>query len=169
MNKSKIIAWSAGVALAMTATVLAAQGFGPMMGGGRGPGQAGMRCGGAMANALNLTEAQKAELKAIEGRHQAALDAKQKVAGEAREEIRKAMHDPAVSDAKVKELHAKVSDAMTAVMLERRAMMREFDALLTPDQKAILEKQRAQMGQGMGRGMMGHGMRGQGMGPGGCF
>jgi Spy/CpxP family protein refolding chaperone len=85
------------------------------------------------------------------------------VANEARDEMRKAMHDPAVSEAKVKELHAKVSDAMTAVMLERRAMMLEMDAILTPDQKAAMDKQRTQGGPGRG-----HNMGQMGKGPGGC-
>jgi len=161
MNLSKIIAWSGAAALTLTATVLAAQGFGPMMGGGRGQAPA-AQCG-PMARVLNLTEAQQADQKAIAQRHQAALDAKLKVASDAREEMRKAMHDPAVSDAKVKELHVKVSEAMTAVMLERRAMQREFEALLTPDQKAALDKQRLQGGPGMGRG------KGRGCGGGGCF
>ena len=158
MNISKIMGWTTGLALALTATVLAAQGFGPMMGGGRGQGPA-SHCG-PMANFLNLTEAQQASFKAINEGHQASLDAKFKVADEARTEMRKAMHDPAVSDAKVKELHAKVADAMTEVMLERRAMEREFEAILTPEQKATLDKQRAQGGPGMGRGM--------GKKPGGC-
>lgn len=177
MKISKIIGWSAGLALALTATVLAAQGFGPMLGGGHGKGQA-ANCG-PMTQALNLTEAQQANLKTLTERHQAALDAEQKVANEARDAMRKAMHDPAVSDAKVKELHANAANAMTAVMLERRAMMREFEAYLTPDQKATLDKQRAQggpgqgMGMGMGRGQgmgMGQGMMGMGHGGvGGCF
>lgn len=169
MNISKIVGWTTGLALVMTATVLTAQGFGPKMGGRT---QA-ASCG-PMARFLNLTAAQQASSKVITDRHQASLDAKQKVANEAREEMRKAMHDPAVSDAKVKELHARVSDTMTAVMLERRAMMQEFQALLTPDQKATLDKQFQQGGPGMGmargQGMSrGHGMgRGQG-GYGWCF
>ena len=66
----------------------------------------------------------------------------------------------------MKELQANVANAMTAVMLERRAMMREVEAYLTPDQKATLDKQRAQGGPGQGMGMgMGMG-RGQGMGMG---
>jgi Spy/CpxP family protein refolding chaperone len=165
MNISKILAWSAGAVLALSATVLAAQGFGPKMM-GRGPGQ-GAPCG-SMGRFLNLTETQQADVKALNERHQASLDVKLKAAGAARDEMRKAMQDPAVSDAKVKELHVKVSEAMTAVMLERRAMQREFEALLTPDQKAALEKQRAQ-GPGKGRGM-GQGMgQARGCGGSGCF
>ncbi len=161
MNISRIVGWTTGLALVMTATVLAAQGFGPKMGG-----RAQAASCGPMARFLNLTAAQQASSKVITDRHQASLDAKQKVVNEAREEMRKAMHDPAVSDAKVKELHARVSGSMTAVMLERRAMMQELEAILTPDQKATLDKQRSQGRPGMGRGQ---GMsRGMGMNRGGC-
>ena len=174
MNISKIIAYSGGVALTLTATVLAAQGFGPMMGGSRGQG-ASAQCG-PMAGNLKLNDAQQTHSKAITERHQVSLEAKLKGANEARDEMRKAMHDPAVSDAKLKELHAKVSDAMTGVMLERRAMMQEFETILTPDQKATLDKQRTQGGPGKGMGRGHHKGQGQGMGQGpggyggaGCF
>ncbi len=160
MNISKIIGLSAGLALALATTVLPAQGFGPMMGGGHGM-DPGAQCG-PMAGLPNLTETQQASSKAINERHQASLEAKHKVASEAREEMGKAMHDPAVSDTKLKELNTKASDAMLAVMLERRAMMREFEAILTPEQKAALDKQHQQGGPEQG---MGHH---KGKGPGGC-
>jgi len=171
MNISKIIGWSAGLIVALSATVLAAQGFGPRMGGGTRQAMAGQ--GGPTGRcAITLTAAQQTGSKAITERHQTALDAKQKVANEARDEMRKAMHDPAVSEAKVKTLQAKVSEAMGAVMLERRAMMLELQALLTPEQKAAMN-QRFQQGspsmgprKGMGRGK---GMSRGGCGGGWCF
>ena len=166
MKISKMLAWSAGAALALSATVLAAQGYGPMMRGGQGCGPM-MGGGGGMVGHLerflNLTEAQKTELKAIETRHQVSLDAKLKASGEVRDEMHKAMRDPAVNDARIKELHTKVADAMTAVLLERRAMQRELEALLTPEQKTILDQQRLQGGPGGPGGRMG------GWGGRGCF
>jgi Spy/CpxP family protein refolding chaperone len=162
MNISKIMLWSAGLTLALATTTLAAQ---PRMGGGRGPGQAGT-CD-RMAGFLNLTEGQKANLKAVADKHQAALEAKQKTANDARAAMRAAMHNPAVTDAQIKELHGKVAAAQEAVMLERRAMMQEFQAFLTPDQKAALAKQQAEAGQG-GRGRKMGGGCGGGMGA-GCF
>jgi Spy/CpxP family protein refolding chaperone len=59
MNISKIAMWSAGVALALTTTVLAAQGFGPKVGGKMGGSGSPANCG-PMARLLNLTEAQQA-------------------------------------------------------------------------------------------------------------
>ena len=157
MNISKIIGWSAGLALAVTTLALPAQGFGPMMGGGPGPAP---HCG-PKGDFLNLTEAQQTSFKAIRARHPASLEAKHKAAGEAREAMRKAMADPTVSETKLTELHTKAGDAMLAALLERRAMEREFQAILTPDQKAAFEKQRQQGGPGPG---MGHGMGHRGCG-----
>jgi len=78
--------------------------------------------GSPMARFLNLTEAQNA--------------------------LRTAMLNPSTSEAQVKALHAKVADAQTAVILERRTMMQEFEAILTPDQKTAREKLRIQDGRG---------------------
>lgn len=171
MNISKMLAWSAGAALVVTGAVLAAQGFGPGMGGGYGGmmgggyGQGRYAEGGPMARFLNLTEAQQKNLKAIQDHHQATLEAKFKAADEARDAMHDAMSDPATSDAKVQELHAKMADAMTALMLERRAMDREFQAILTPEQKATLVERGTRGRHRWDR--MGWGM-GQGWGPGGC-
>ncbi len=141
-----------GAGLALSATALSAQGMGFGMGPGGGCGMGARKmCGGPrqgmsfgpMFRFLNLTEAQQAKAKAISERHQASLDAKLKAAGEAMDAQRKAMHDPAASDAKVKELHAKAADAMGEVMLERRAMMRELEGILTPEQKTLLDQRRA--------------------------
>ncbi len=173
MNLTKIIALSAGLILG--ATALSAQGFGPGKGGRGGMG-GGMMGGGMMRGqaqacmtpgaGLTLTEAQQAGYKKILEAHKASLESKLKAANDARDAMRKGMQDPATSDAKVKELHAKASEAMTAVMLERRAMQREFEALLTPEQKNALELRRLQGGM-MGRG--GRGGRGGNRGCGGCF
>lgn len=172
MNLTKTIALSAGLILG--ATALSAQGFGGgMMGGGMMGG--GMMGGRAQACqtpgfglGITLTDAQQAGYKKILEAHKASLEARLKAADEARDAMRKGMQDPATTDAKLKELHTKTSDAMTAVMLERRAMQREFEGLLTPEQKNALDLRRLQGGM-MGRG--GRGGRGgnRGCGFGGSF
>jgi len=166
MNITKIILLNAGLALA--ATSLAAQAPGPMGMGpghpmGMGPGAACAGHGNPMAQ-LNLTDAQKTAMKAVRDRHQAALEAKGTAARAAHDAVRTAMADAAVDDAQIKTLHAKAAEAAADAMLERRAMMRECEALLTPEQKAVWAKARPQ-GGGM-RGPM-HG-RGPGMKQGGC-
>ena len=169
MRLAKTMALSAGLLLG--ATALSAQGYGsgPMGCGMKGGGMmGGGMMGGGRAQAcapMTLTEAQQAGYKKVLEAHKASLDAKLKTAGEARDAMRTALQDPAVSDTKVKELHTKAADAMTAVMLERRAIQREFEALLTPEQKNALDLRRLQGGMGMGRGQGGH----RGCGSGGCF
>lgn len=150
MNTTKMLALSAG--LVLSATALSAQGMGFGMKSGMDCGMSARKmCDGPrqgmpfapMFRFLNLTEAQQSKAKAIPERHQASLDAKLKAAEEARDAQCKAMRDSSVSDAKLKELHAKAADAMGEVMLEHRAMMKEFEAILTTEQKAVLEQQRA--------------------------
>jgi Spy/CpxP family protein refolding chaperone len=113
-----------------------------------------------MARLLNLTVAQQGSMKGVADRHQVSLNAKLAAAAAARSAMRSAMLDPATSDAQLKVLQAKVAEAQLPVMLERRAMMAEFEAVLTTDQKAVMDKQRLQGGPGSGMG--------RGMGRGGC-
>jgi Spy/CpxP family protein refolding chaperone len=98
-------------------------------------------------------------------KHKAALETKRDAVHEAHKIMQKAMHDPAVREADLKVLHDNVSQAQFAIVLERRAMMLESEALLTPEQKAQWEKVRKERMErrfGHGRGP-GHGKR---MGPG---
>lgn len=151
MNITRIILMNACLALA--ATGLAAQDPGHPMGMGPGAPYAGHDH--PMAG-LNLSDAQKAGMKAIHDKHQAALEAKGKAARDARHALRAAMSDPAVDDAQLKVMQAQAAEAEGSAMLERRAMMRESQALLTPEQKAAWAKARPQGGPGRGHGM-GHG------------
>lgn len=135
---------------------LAAQGRGPGFGPGRG------------LRALNLTDAQQTQVKAIHERHQAAIQAKVEAAQAAHKALREAMADAATDAKALQALHEKASTAQFAVLLERRAVRQEILPLLTPEQKAQFEK--LPMGPGMGRGMgrdMGpRGGRGRGPGAG---
>ncbi len=167
MNNPKYLMWGAGLCLTLAAAPLCAQGsgygYGPMAGGSRWQGQ-NAYCG-PWSQSLALTDSQQTKLNAIEGRHQPSLDAKLKAAADARFVMQQALRDPSVSDARIKELRDQVADAQTAVLLERRAMDREAESVLTADQRTIL-KQRPQGGYGQGWGM-GYGcMAGAcGMGP----
>ena len=143
MKYTKIALWGAGLALALGTMPLAAQGRGPMMGCGGMMGMdwgQGRECPPPMERFLDLTDAQKTSLKTIHERHDNALDTKTRAAEDARDDLRKAMRDPATTDAKLKDLNAKASDARFAVVLERRAFDREFEAILTPEQKARLKQ-----------------------------
>ena len=146
----------AAVAVALLAfgASLSAQGRGP----GFGPGQ-GSAGEGRGFKGLNLTEAQKTQLKAIHERHQAAFKAK----GEAADAARKAMQDAlanAATDANtLKALHETASAAQFDLMLEHRAVRQEILPLLSADQQVQFEKRSMGMGRHGGRG------RGPGMGP----
>jgi Spy/CpxP family protein refolding chaperone len=116
---------------------------------------------------LNLSEAQQASLKGLHEQHKASMEAKAQAVREAQATLRKAMADPKTSEADLKTLHEKASQARFAAVLERRTLMQESLALLTPEQKAQWEKQRAERMEHKGRPGRGHG-RGRPMGPDGC-
>jgi len=148
--------------VALFAVPLAAQGH-PRGGPGMGPRHSAGP--GMMMRGLDLTEAQRADLKAIAGKHREAAKGKHEAAMSAQKALREAMMDPATSVEQLKALHDKASQAQFELALDRRAMMQESMALLTPEQKAKAEKMRAERGK-RGPGDRGQGKgRGQGMRP----
>ena len=108
-------------------------------------------------HALDLSEAQHAALKTILEAHQADGKAKEEALHTADEALEAGMLDAAVTVEQLKSLHDKVSQAQFDLLLVHRAVLQEAMALLTPAQKAKLEKLKKAMGPG--------GMRGRG-GPG---
>lgn len=143
--------------LAVATLPMAAQGFRHGRGPGRGPG-----FGPAFA-CLNLTDAQKASLKALHEKYRPTFEADRTAAFEAQKALRAATANPGTSDADLKAAFDKASTARFAMMQQRRALFQESLALLTPDQKAQFDKLRAERQQRMQERMKG---RGQGMGPG---
>lgn len=138
-------------ALLAIGTSLSAQGGGP--GSGHGPAHEGRGFKG-----LNLTEAQRAQMKAIHEKHQATVKAHMDEAAAARKALHEAMAD-ANSDTKtLKALHDKVSAAQFDLLLEHRAIRQEILPLLTAEQKVQFEKHPMgpEGGHGMRRGP-GHG------------
>jgi Spy/CpxP family protein refolding chaperone len=121
---------------------------------------------------LNLSEAQKASMKAVAEKHKATMETKRSAAHEAMTTFHKAMGDAATSEADLQALHDKASQAQFAMMLEHRAMMKESEALLTPEQKAqwdklCKEREEKGFGPGMerGKGMKHHPKPGMGVAP----
>ena len=118
--------------------------------------------------ALNLTEAQQAQVKAIHERHQAAFKAKGETAAAAHKALREAMANTATDAKTLQALHEKASAAQFELMLEHRAVRQEILPLLTTEQKTQFEKRGMGAGFDPGAGMMGprkgHG-RGLGMNP----
>lgn len=97
-----------------------------------------------MMRGLELTEAQKASMKAIAEKHREAAKGKHEAAMAARKALHEAMMNPATSVDQLKALHEKASQARFELALDRRSMMQESMALLTPEQKAKAEKLRAE-------------------------
>ena len=137
-------------------------GFG-MMGGPGGRGGRGMMMG---LRELNLTEEQKAQVKAVMDKHQA----DRKALGEKGRPLHEALQDAITADTfnaddiRAKALAAAAVQADEAVL--RAQIHAEVFALLTPDQQAKAKqlKADAKARAGQGRGMMGRGGRGPGRG-----
>ena len=150
MNNAKILLWSAGILLSTSALV--AQGVGPGAGpnGWRGSQIQPFSQDRPMSRFLNLSESQRDAMKVVADKHQASLDSKRAAVTDARTALRSAVMAPSSTDAQVKALQAKVSEAQVAVILERRTMVEEMQAFLNPDQKAAFEGFRTQGGPGRG-------------------
>lgn len=118
---------------------------------------------------LNLTDAQKAQIKTLREQHQVAFKAKGEVVMEARKAMRTAMVKPETDVATLKALHDKVAAAQFEMLMERRTLHQEILPLLTPDQRTQLDKRMSEMpwdGR-QGRGFGPQGGPHQGMAPGG--
>ncbi len=133
--------------------------------GGPRPGERGFHPEGGplLMRGLNLTEAQKKSLKALADTHREAMKGKHEAAMAAMKAFHEAMLDPATSADQLKTLHEKATQAQFELALDRRGMMQESLALLTPEQKAKAEKLRKEGPKGMPR--RGEGFR-HGRGPG---
>jgi Spy/CpxP family protein refolding chaperone len=116
---------------------------------------------GPLFACLNLTDAQKASLKALHEKYRPALDAARTSVQEAGKGFRTAMANPSTSDADLKVLYDKASSARFAMLEQRRALLKDSLALLTPDQRAQWDKLKEErMHRGWNR------RPGSGMGPG---
>lgn len=108
---------------------------------------------------LDLSDAQKASMKAVFAKHRDAMHADFQAAHEAGKALHAGLKDPSTSVDALRALHQKVSDAQFNLLLERRAIHQEVQGILTPDQQARMASwkghhrhHRGGMGQGMGMG-----------------
>jgi protein CpxP len=128
----------------------------------RGPRHDGQR--GPFAG-LNLTDAQKANLKAIAEKHKASFEAQRKNTEEAMKAFHTALMDPNAKEADLRALYDKTAQVRFTGIMAHRTMMQECLAVLTPEHNAQWEKQRAEhpgFGPGFGHGF---GPEGPGRGP----
>jgi len=139
---------------AMVSLPLVAQRGGPAPGGGPDP---------MLLQALDLSEAQQTAFKGILEAHQQEAKAKEELLHTADEALEAGMLDTATTDDQLKTLHGRVSQAQFDLLLVHRAVLQEAIALLSPAQKAKLEKLKKSLGPGGMRGRGGFG--GPGMPP----
>ena len=104
-------------------------------------GRAGMRAG-LMARKLNLSDDQKATMKAIGQKHRDEMKAKHQAQREARKTFQAVMADPNAKAADIQAAHQVLSQRSLEVALAGHALRTEMRAVLTPEQQVQADKLR---------------------------
>lgn len=105
--------------------------------------QAGMQAG-FMASQLNLTDDQKAAMKAIGQKHKDELKAMRQAQQDARKAFQSVMADPNAKAADIQSAHQTLSQRGLDLALAGHALRAEMRAVLTPEQQATADKLRAE-------------------------
>jgi Spy/CpxP family protein refolding chaperone len=92
--------------------------------------------------ALRLTEAQKTSIHAIRDKHRADLIQRRDAVRHARIDLQTALQDAATPDTRLRALYDKASSARFDLILARRSVRMEVQAVLTPEQRARAEEMR---------------------------
>lgn len=145
MNRSRAFTLTALLAGVLASGVVYAQGpDGP--GGRRGPGGPGGFGPGLPMRGLNLTDAQKEQMKALsEQNRQNGRTAMERLRT-AMLAQRKAVETIPVNEALIRSTTQELADAQTEVALQRARMHADAFALLTPEQQAQAAKLQAERG-----------------------
>ena len=85
---------------------------------------------------LQLTEAQKASILAIRDKHRSDLVQRRDAVQHARIDLRSALQDPATPEPRLRSLYDKAAAARFDMILARRSVRMEVQAVLTPEQRA---------------------------------
>ncbi len=145
----KPLLWTA-LALTLTALPLGAQ---------AGPRREGFRAE-RIAQALHLTEAQKAGIKALRQKHQPDLLRRREAVQQTRQALQTGLQDASTPDAQLRPLFDRAAAARFDLLLARRALQKETQALLTPEQRLKAAELR-----GFAQGQLRERMRGLRRGP----
>jgi len=144
-------AFLTAAALALATLPAAAQGFGPPgHGPGRGPGHGHghdeMNPIVHMAKELGLNDAQTAQVKTITSKYMdGALGEAMASMREARGTVQKTVHDVTATDDQVREAASVVAVLESQIAVQHHQMAIEISAILTPDQRAKLADEFANM------------------------
>ena len=85
---------------------------------------------------LQLTEAQKASILAIRDKHRPDLVQRRDAVQHARIDLQSALQDPSTPEPRLRALYDKASAARFDMILARRSLRMEVQAILTPEQRA---------------------------------
>jgi Spy/CpxP family protein refolding chaperone len=85
---------------------------------------------------LQLTEAQKASILAIRDKHRSDLVQRGDAVQHARIDLRSALQDSSTPEPRLRALYDKASTARFDMILARRSLRMEVQAILTPEQRA---------------------------------
>jgi Spy/CpxP family protein refolding chaperone len=148
---TKIAIWGAAAAIAFGGFTVVAQAQGP--GGGRGPGGGpGGMLGGMIGHMLDLTDAQKEQIKAIA---RAAFDANQTLATQlkAAHETEQAAIKAGKPDAELAQLAQSYAPLHTQLHAARLQTEAKIYKVLTPEQRTKLDSVRSKMRDNVGGAM----------------
>ncbi len=124
-----------------------------------GPRREGPRAG-RIAQALHLTDAQKASIQALRQKHQPELLRRRETVQQAQQALRSVLQDVAAPEAQLRPLFEKAAAARFDLLLARRALQKETQALLSPEQRLKAAELR-----GFAQGQLRERMRGLRQGP----
>lgn len=88
-----------------------------------------------MARTLNLTEAQRSNIQAIREKHRPDLILRRDAIQQAQAALRAALQDATTPEVQLRNLYDKASAARFDLMLARRSVHLETQAVLTPEQR----------------------------------
>ena len=112
-------------------------------------GHRGFRHGGDHAGfaKLNLTDAQRTQLQTIHENHRQAIEPVAQELRQRRQALRQSQQSGTFDEASVRQQLADMAGLEAKLMGERFKMRQEFEAILTPEQKAQLEQAKQQRTQ----------------------
>ena len=99
---------------------------------------------------LQLTEAQKANILAIRDKHRSDLVQRRDAVKHARIDLQSALQDPGTPEPRLRALYDKASAARFDMILARRSVRLEVQAVLTPEQRAKAAEMRDHARRGFG-------------------
>jgi protein CpxP len=139
MNRTIKFVGAAALALGLAGAGLAAD-EGAGRGEGFGRGRMHGRGGRGFGRALNLTDDQKAQLKAMREQQREALRPVAEQQRALRDQIRQALESPNPDAARIGQLEIQAHQLRLQMRAEREKAMAAFVNVLTPEQKAQWEK-----------------------------